>query len=192
RRQSEHFDDYSAALETLVDAGLVYPSFMSRGEARAIIAEAEAEGRPWPRDPDGVPLFPTVERRLSARQRNRRIAAGEPYAWRIDADAALAHTRGDLFWNERGAGPAGETGRIEAQPAVWGDVVIARKEVPASYQLAVVVDDALQGVTDVVRGRDLFHATAMQRLLQELLGLPVPTYLHHDLVHGEDGRKLSK
>ena len=192
RRQSEHFSDYAAALDRLVDAGLAYPSFMSRGEARAVIAEAEAAGRSWPRDPDGVPLFPNAERRLSRRGREARIAAGEPYAWRLDVTAALAHVGHPLVWDEEGRGPAGETGRVAADPAAWGDVVIARKETPASYHLCVVVDDALQGVTHVVRGRDLFFATAVQRLLQELLGLSVPAYRHHDLILGEDGRKLSK
>ena len=196
RRQSDHFAEYRRALETLVDTGLAYPSFMSRGEARAMIAEAEADGRDWPRDPDGVPLFPTVERRLPARERRRRIAAGEPYAWRLDVEAALAHIGAHvgrpIFWDEGGAGPAGETGRIAADPAAWGDAVIARKEVPTSYHLSVTLDDALQGVTHVVRGRDLYFATALQRLLQDLLGLPAPVYVHHDLILGEDGRKLSK
>jgi glutamyl-Q tRNA(Asp) synthetase len=200
RRQSDHFADYRRALDALVDAGLAYPSFMSRGEARAMIAEAEADGRDWPRDPDGVPLFPTVERRLPERERRRQIAAGEPYAWRLDVEAALGHVGGHvgahrgrpLHWDEEGAGPAGETGRIAADPAAWGDVVIARKEVPTSYHLSVTLDDALQGVTHVVRGRDLYFATAVQRLLQELLGLPQPVYVHHDLILGDDGRKLSK
>lgn len=192
RRQSDHFADYAEALDRLVDAGLAYPSFMSRGEARALIVEAEAAGREWPRDPDGVPLFPTVERRLSPSERRARIDDGEPFAWRLDIDAALAHAPKPLLWDEQGSGPAGETGRIAANPAAWGDVVIARKEVPTSYHLAVVVDDALQGVTHVVRGRDLFHATGIQRLLQELLGLSAPVYLHHDLILGDDGRKLSK
>lgn len=97
-----------------------------------------------------------------------------------------------LFWQEEGAGPDGESDRIEARPFDWGDVVLARKEVPTSYHLAVTVDDALQGITHVVRGRDLYFATAVQRLLQELLGLPQPVYRHHDLILGEDGRKLSK
>lgn len=192
RRQSEHFADYAEALDRLVDAGLAYPSFVSRGEARAIIADAEAGGRHWPRDPEGVPLFPTVERGLADAERRRRIADGEPFAWRLDMDAALAHAGRRLSWDEEGAGPAGETGRMDADPAAWGDVVIARKEVPASYHLSVVVDDALQGVTHVVRGRDLFFATGVHRLLQQLLGLPAPLYLHHDLILGDDGRKLSK
>jgi glutamyl-Q tRNA(Asp) synthetase len=196
RRQSEHFGDYAQALDALVEAGLAYPSFLTRGEARAMIAEAEADGGDWPRDPDGVPLVPTIERTLSDSERRARMAAGEPYAWRLNVDAALAHAGthggGPLSWREQGAGPQGESGMIAADPAAWGDVVIARKEVPTSYHLSVTVDDALQGVTHVVRGRDLYHATAVQRLLQELLGLPQPVYFHHDLILGDDGCKLSK
>ncbi|WEX10111.1 tRNA glutamyl-Q(34) synthetase GluQRS [Chelativorans sp. AA-79] len=192
RRQSEHFEDYAEALERLADAEIVYPSFMSRGEMRACIADMEAGGTPWPRDPDGAPLFPSVDKRRPKAERRRRIEEGEPFAWRLDMEAARAHVARPFFWEESGSGPKGETGRIAARPEDWGDVVIARKEVPTSYHLAVVVDDALQGVTHVVRGRDLFHATAVHRLLQELLGLPVPRYHHHALIVDEDGRKLSK
>ncbi|MCT8998034.1 tRNA glutamyl-Q(34) synthetase GluQRS [Chelativorans intermedius] len=192
RRQSEHFDDYAQALERLVEAGMVYPSFLSRSEARAYIADAQADGAPWPRDPDGVPHFPPVDRMRPESERRRRMAEGEPYAWRLDMAAATAHVGGPLFWDEDGSGPQGEAGRVPARPQEWGDVVIARKETPASYHLSVVVDDALQGITHVVRGRDLFHATAVHRLLQELLGLPVPLYHHHALILDEEGRKLSK
>ena len=192
RRQSDHMDDYRAALDRLVEAGVAYPSFLTRGEVRAIVSEAQAEGRDWPRDPDGAPLFPIAERDMPAGERRRRISGGEPFAWRLDVDAAMAHVGRCLSWQEDGAGPSGETGPVDAHPAAWGDVVIARKETPTSYHLSVTVDDALQGVTHVVRGRDLFFATAMHRLLQELLGLPAPVYLHHDLILGEDGRKLSK
>lgn len=192
RRQSEHFEDYRAALERLVEADIVYPSFMSRGELRAYIAEAEADGTPWPRDPDGAPLFPPADRLRPAAERRQRIADGEPHAWRLDMEAALAHVGGSISWDESGAGPDGETGLISARPGAWGDVVIARKDAPASYHLAAVVDDALQDVTHVVRGRDLFHATSVHRVLQELLGLPVPAYHHHALILDEDGRKLSK
>ena len=192
RRQSEHFDDYAEALERLIDAEMVYPSFMSRGEMRAYIADKEADGREWPRDPDGAPLFPPVDRERAQSERRRRIEEGEPFAWRLDVEAALAHVARPFSWEEGGSGPNGETGRVAAEPELWGDVVIARKEVPTSYHLSVVVDDALQGITHVVRGRDLFHATAVHRLLQELLGLPVPRYHHHALIVDEDGRKLSK
>jgi glutamyl-Q tRNA(Asp) synthetase len=192
RRQSEHLADYRAALETLTDAGLVYPAFMSRGDIRAYIADAEADGRSWPRDPDGAPLYPAIEKRLSSRERERRISDGAPFAWRLDVEAALAHVGAPVDWLETGSGPAGETGAVPARPQDWGDVVIARRDIPTSYHLAVTVDDALQGVTTVVRGRDLFHAAGIHRLLQELLGLSAPRYHHHDLILGPDGRKLSK
>ena len=119
------------------------------------------------------------------------MGSGAPYALRLDMQAALART-GALTWAETGEGPAGETGTVAADPAIWGDVILARKDTPASYHLAVVVDDAAQGVTDVLRGRDLFYATSVHRLLQALLGLPPPRYRHHRLIFDADGRKLSK
>lgn len=192
RRQSEHFDDYRAALEALRDEGLVYPAFMSRGDVRSFVADYEVETRAWPRDPDGVPLYPGVDRKLSDRERRRRIEDGAAFAWRLDMGRAMEHIGASPAWEESGSGPLGETGRVEADPAAWGDVILARRDTPASYHLAVVVDDAIQRISDVVRGRDLFHATAVQRLLQELLGLPVPRYHHHRLVLGDDGQKLSK
>ncbi len=190
RRQSDHYDDYRAALGRLEAMGLVYPSFESRADIARLVAAKEATA-PWPRDPDGAPLYPGDAKSLSAPDRKRRIDAGEPYALRLDMTAALARA-GKLTWVETGAGPNGETGTIAADPAAWGDVILARKETPTSYHLAVVVDDAAQGVSDVVRGRDLFHATAVHRLLQVLLGLSQPRYHHHRLVLDADGGKLSK
>jgi len=184
RRQSDHFADYRAALDRLTAEGLVHSSFATRGEIRALVAEAEAEGRPWPRDPDGAPFPPPDERRRPA-------PTGEPQALRLDMAAALART-GPLDWREAGEGPRGEHGRVAADPAAWGDPVLARKETPTSYHLAVTLDDALQGVTHVVRGRDLFWSTSVHRVLQVLLGLPEPIWFHHDLVTDADGRKLSK
>ncbi|PSM16019.1 tRNA glutamyl-Q(34) synthetase GluQRS [Nitratireductor sp. StC3] len=192
RRQSDHFCDYRDALDRLIDAELVYPAFMSRGEVRAFIAETETGHEPWPRDPDGAPLYPPGDRSLSSKERARRMADGQAFSWRLDMQAALDRVAGPLEWSEAGGGPAGETGRVRAEPGAWGDVVLARRDSPASYNLCVVVDDAIQGVGQVVRGRDLFYATAVHRLLQDLLGLPVPAYLHHDLVLDADGRKLSK
>jgi glutamyl-Q tRNA(Asp) synthetase len=192
RRQSEHFSEYKAALEKLAAAGLVYPAFLSRGEVRGLIADAEARGKHWPHDPDGVPLYPHAERGLSKRVRARKLKSGEPFAWRLDMEKAIEAGPARLTWEERGSGPEGETGKLRARPQLWGDIVLARKETPTSYQLSVVVDDALQGVTEVVRGRDLFQATSVQRLLQSLLGLPAPAYFHHELVMGPNGRKLSK
>jgi glutamyl-Q tRNA(Asp) synthetase len=186
RKQSQHYDDYRMALIRLDAMGLIYPSFESRAE----IARA-ASGF----DPDGAPLYAGAAKSLSSAERVRRIEADEPYALRIDMEAALARS-GPLTWQETGAGPSGETGTIPANPAanraIWGDVILARKETPTSYHLAVVVDDAAQGVTDVVRGRDLFHATSVHRLLQALLGLPQPRYHHHQLILDAQGRKLSK
>ena len=190
RRQSEHYDDYRAALGRLEAMGLVYPSFESRADIARLVAAKEAIA-PWPRDPDGAPLYPGDAKNTSVPDRKRRIDAGEPYALRLDMAAALARA-GKLTWSETGAGPNGETGTIAADPAAWGDVVLARKETPTSYHLAVVVDDAAQGISDVVRGRDLFHATAVHRLIQALLGLPQPRYHHHRLVLDADGSKLSK
>jgi glutamyl-Q tRNA(Asp) synthetase len=194
RRQSEHFDDYRTALAKLEGLGLVYASFESRAEIAALVAEWEAEGapyEPWPRDPDGAPLYPGTAKSLSVAERRRQIEAGAPYSLRLDVRAALARV-GALEWMETGEGPGGETGAVAAAPAAWGDVVLGRKETPTSYHLSVVVDDALQGVTQVVRGQDLFWSTSVHRLLQALLGLPAPTYHHHRLVLGPDGRKLSK
>ena len=189
RRQSEHFDDYRTALAKLDAMGLIYPSFESRAEIAMMVAGREAKG-PWPRDPDGAPLYPGAAKSLPQAERQRRMAS-EPYALRLDMQAALARA-GDLTWRESGAGPDGQTGIIRADPAAWGDAVLARKDAPASYHLAVVVDDAAQAVTDVVRGRDLYHATSVHRLLQVLLDLPAPRYQHHRLILDADGHKLSK
>jgi glutamyl-Q tRNA(Asp) synthetase len=190
RRQSEHYDEYRAALGRLEAMGLVYPSFESRADIARLVAAKEAVA-PWPRDPDGAPLYPGDAKTLSAPDRKRRIDTGEPYALRLDMTATIARA-GRLTWTETGAGPNGETGTVTANPAAWGDVILARKETPTSYHLAVVVDDAVQGVSEVVRGRDLFQATAVHRLLQVLLGLPQPRYHHHRLVLDADGGKLSK
>jgi len=186
RRQSDHFEAYRAALGKLDDAGLVYPSFESRTEIAALLAEQDAV---WPRDPEGAPLYPGHAKTLPADERERRIAAGEPYALRLDMAAAL---RDGLTWSESGSGPGGESGSVSANAKAWGDVVLARKETPTSYHLSVVVDDALQGVTHVVRGQDLFWSTSVHRLLQALLALPRPIYHHHALVLDAQGRKLSK
>jgi glutamyl-Q tRNA(Asp) synthetase len=190
RRQSEHFTEYRAALEKLTALGLVYPAFESRAEIARLIAEQEKRA-PWPRDPDGAPLYPGTARALSPEERTRLRQSGAPYALRLDMAAARARA-GDLSWVERGEGPEGETGTVAANPAAWGDVIIARKETPTSYHLAVVVDDALQAVTEVVRGHDLFWSTSVHRLLQQLLGLPQPDYRHHRLVRDAAGQKLSK
>ncbi|MER8726473.1 tRNA glutamyl-Q(34) synthetase GluQRS [Mesorhizobium sp. M0045] len=192
RRQSEHFAEYRAMLERLIEAELVYPAFMSRSEIRAFIADSQKRGRDWPRDPDGVPLYPAADKALPASERKRRIAENVPFAWRLNVDAAIGRAGKDLSWAEYTDETLSATRRVEAHPQDWGDVVVARREIPTSYHLAVTVDDALQGVSHVVRGQDLYSATSVQRLLQQLLGLPQPAYFHHRLILGPDGRKLSK
>lgn len=192
RRQSEHFSEYRNALTRLADMGLVYPAFLSRAQLHSRIKEAQSKGEVWPCDPDATPLYPIDERDMTEDQQLQMIATGIPYAWRINMDKALTTINKPLYWNETGVGPRGETGRITAEPEKWGDVIIARNDTPTSYHLSVVVDDALQGVTHIVRSHDLFYVTSIHRLLQELLELPVPLYHHHKLVREEDGAKLSE
>jgi glutamyl-Q tRNA(Asp) synthetase len=189
-RQSEQMDRYRAALSKLERDGLIYPSFESRAEVTRLVAWREASHETWPRDPDGVPLYPGEARNLSSRARAQRLATGEPYALRLDMVHAIARV-GPLFWSET-SGPNVAPTTVEATPAAWGDVVLGRKETPTSYHLAVVVDDAFQGITHVVRGQDLMRATSVQRVLQTLLGLPAPTYTHHHLILDPEGKKLAK
>lgn len=186
RRQSEHAGDYAVALDKLADLGLVYRSSMSRTEIAAAIRMEEARsGLPWPRDPDGAPLYPGIDRDCAPG------SAEAPHAVRLDMAKAV-RLAGPLSWEEFGDRLHGAGETVAADPAAWGDIVLAGKFTPAAYHLAVVVDDALQGVTDVVRGRDLYFATAVHRLLQRLLGLAEPRYHHHRLIVDADGRKLSK
>ena len=188
RRQSQHFIDYRRAVERLGRLGLVYPGFESRAELARRVARQEAAGTPWPRDPDGAPRYPGA---LPPGRHARPLETAAPPALRLDMAAARARV-GDLGWIERGEGPGGETGAVAARPDAWGDAVLARRETPTSYHLSVVIDDALQGVTEVVRGQDLFWSTSLHRLLQTLLGLPQPVYRHHRLILDGAGRKLSK
>jgi glutamyl-Q tRNA(Asp) synthetase len=191
-RQSAEVAIYAAALARLNDMGLLYPCTASRQEIAAVVAAREtASGRPWPRDPDGAPRHPGLVPALDPADAEALVAAGEPVAWRLDmaralatlADAPLTLCRFDLDGLEED---------VAADPARWGDVVLARKDIGTSYHLAVVVDDARQGVTHVVRGRDLEAATDLHRLLQLLLDLPAPRYLHHALVCDPAGEKLAK
>lgn len=188
RRQSMHMAEYGEALLRLEQDGLLYPAFESRAEIARLVAE---RGTPWPRDPDGAPLYPGDAKRRPQAERRALIDGGAPYALRLDMAAALARS-GPLSWHEEGTGPGGETGEVLARPEQWGDVILARKETPTSYHLSVVIDDALQGVTHVVRGQDLFRSTGVHRLLQRLLHLSAPAYRHHRLMRDEAGQKLSK
>jgi glutamyl-Q tRNA(Asp) synthetase len=180
RRQSEHMGDYREALAKLEAMGLVYPCFCTRKE---IAAEVAASGAA-PQGPDG-PLYPGTCRGLSDLERKRRIAAGLPFALRLDV-ARAARRVGALAWEEEGRGP------VAVDPLLHGDVVIARKDIPTSYHLAVTLDDAIQGVTLVTRGEDLLPATHIHRLLQALLDLPAPRYRHHRLIRDANGKRLAK
>ncbi|HXE27293.1 MAG TPA: tRNA glutamyl-Q(34) synthetase GluQRS [Stellaceae bacterium] len=180
RKQSEHFGDYKAALDQLDGAGLIYPCFCTRAEIAGEIARAGGA----PQGEEG-PLYPGTCRRLSRDERERRIAAGDSFALRLDVARACDRT-GPLSWEEEGRGV------ITAQPELLGDVVLARKDVPTSYHLAVTVDDALQDVTLVTRGHDLRAATHIHRLLQALLVLPTPRYRFHELLTDAHGNRFAK
>jgi len=187
-RQSQHFSVYAEAAQWLEAQGLLYPCFASRTE----IWQAAGSGS---LDPEGAPLYPGLHKGLSKDEIEARIEKAEPYALRLDMDRALKAAQRRLQGRPFTFTEHNESGQqtiIEAQPERWGDAVILRKDVPASYHLAVVVDDARQGVTHVTRGRDLYAATDLHRLLQVLLGLPEPLYHHHRLITDAQGRKLAK
>lgn len=189
-RQSEHFPVYRAAAERLSAEGLTYPCFAGRGEIEAVSTRLGL-----PRDPDGAPLYPGLWRERAEADVLRRLAGGEPCAVRLDMAKAMAAAEKRLGARRLSfteVQPDGRAEVVRARPERWGDVVLLRKDVPASYHLAVVVDDARQGVTHVTRGRDLFAATDVHRLLQVLLGLPEPLYHHHALLTDPAGHKLSK
>jgi glutamyl-Q tRNA(Asp) synthetase len=184
RRQSEHHADYAAALERLRARGLVYRCFKTRRELLDDIGRA----------PHGMGVA-YVGAPLGEDEEAKRLEAGEAFAWRLSlavAQATLGAAWENLSFVEEGSGPDGERGDMAASPEAAGDVILARKGLGVAYHLAVVVDDALQGVTQVTRGADLFEATPIQRLLQTLLGLPTPTYRHHRLLLGADGKRLAK
>ncbi|MEC5125928.1 tRNA glutamyl-Q(34) synthetase GluQRS [Verrucomicrobiales bacterium BCK34] len=181
RFQSEHLADFAAAAKQLEEAGWLYPCFCTRKE---ILREIETAGHA-PHGAEG-PLYPGICRKLSGDERQTRIAAGESHAMRLDLERALNHLNGAPGWNDTLKGPQ------EGKPETLGDAVIVRKDIGTSYHLAVVHDDALQGITDIVRGVDLFESTHIHRVLQELLGYPEPTYHHHELLTDDNGERLAK
>ncbi|HET7593956.1 MAG TPA: tRNA glutamyl-Q(34) synthetase GluQRS [Stellaceae bacterium] len=180
RIQSEHLADYRDALDRLARQGLLYPCFCTRADIKAEVARADAA----PHGSEG-PLYPGTCRRLAPPEREARMASGAAFALRFDVARALA-LGGPQSWQDE------VVGTIAADPLSHGDVVLARKDTPTSYHLAVTVDDALQGVTLVTRGEDLFAATHIHRLLQALLGLPTPRYRHHSLITDASGRRFAK
>ncbi len=180
RRQSEHFDDYQAALDQLKDMGVAYPCFCTRKEIKAEIEKSPSA----PHGPDGY-LYPGICK--NRKDTDALIASGKDHAWRLDLEAALALIGDkDLTWQDE------IKGTVTATPEILGDVILARKDTPTSYHLSVVVDDALQGITHIVRGEDLFHATHIHIILQKLLDLPTPIYHHHKLLLDEHGKRFAK
>ena len=185
RRQSDHLADYAAVVEALDRRGLLYRCFRTRKEILDAIGDAPhgpAEAaRPGPHPPE---------------EEARLLAEGRPFAWRLSLDRAK-EALGGAAWErlsfvEEGSGPDGETGVIKARPETAGDVVLARKDAGTAYHLAVTHDDALQGISHVIRGQDLFEATHIQRLIQALMDWPAPVYRHHRLLAGPDGRRYAK
>jgi len=181
RIQSAHFNDYQAVLDRLTERDLLYPCFCTRKEIQAEIARIGNA----PHGPDGA-LYPGTCRHLSVSERADRIAAGDSYALRLDMGRAIKQVGKRLYWHDRAAG------RQVATPEIFGDVVLARKDTPTSYHVSVTLDDHLQGISLVTRGEDLFFASHLHRLLQELLGYDVPEYHHHKLLAGPDGKRFAK
>jgi len=186
RRQSNHMDDYQAALDKLDDMGLLYPCFCTRKE----ILQEVAESGYAPHGPEGV-LYPGTCKNLSPAEREDRIKSGVPYALRLDMQKALTCISAPLFWQNQSSETT-DVENIAATPEILGDVVLARKDIRTSYHLSVCVDDHLQSVSHVIRGQDLYYATHLHCLLQDLLGYARPIYLHHQLLLDEKGEKFSK
>lgn len=196
RRQSGHFAEYETVLKRLRDMGLVYPCFATRKEIQDAILASGIPLQAWPTDPDGAPLYPGIYKDMPRERLNELMWEGRSYAWRLDTEKAKAEAEringGPITFREEGESTRGDAGTLEIDPELFGDVIVARKDVPTSYHIAVTADDAAQGVTLVTRGQDLFPATYIHRMLQVLLGYPEPRYHHHGLVRDEMGRRLSK
>ncbi len=186
-RQSDRTEVYRNTLHTLETLGVTYPCFCTRKE----IQEEAARSANAPHGPEGL-LYPGTCRGLTTTEALERYAAGDRAVIRLNLAKALSLVSGEIYFQEIGRGPDGETGMVLCHPELLGDVVLARKDVGTSYHLAAVTDDAEQGVNLVARGEDLFHATSIHRLLQELLALPAPVYDHHRIITADDGRRLSK
>ena len=186
RRQSDHFDDYATALKKLDDKGLSYPCFCTRRDIREEINESTRAPHLRPKmGPEGL-IYPGICKHLTDTERQQKIADDIPHAMRLDLKKALSLVAETLYWTDL------KTGKQKAEPALMGDVVLARKDFPTSYHLSVVVDDDIQNITHVIRGEDLYYASHFQRLLQHLLGLNPVIYDHHPLLKTKDGNRLAK
>ncbi len=189
RRQSDHFDEYQQALQKLADLDLLYPSALSRGEIKRLVQAKKDAGEDWPSDPDGSPLYPGNERDFDNAERLKLISSAKDYALRLNMKSAQNAAGSGLNWTEQ-SDNKDET--INADPLAWGDIIIARKDVPVSYFLCCTYDDGIQNISHVVRGMDLYHSTSIHVLLLEILGFQKPVYHHHNLILNNEGEKLSK
>lgn len=185
RKQSDHFDTYASYLDTLTDMDLLYPCFCTRKDIKAEINASGSAPHKIPSGPEGY-HYPGTCKKLGAQERQDKMKGGIPYAMRLNVDKAIEIAGKDLKWNDHGKGEQ------TATPGILGDAVIARKDIKASYHLCVTIDDHLQDISLVTRGNDLFYATHLHRLLQELLGLNVPDYHHHSLLLDEFGKRFAK
>jgi len=185
RLQSEHYSDYTAALDKLKTLGALYPCFCTRKDIREEIQRAESAPHAPKRGTTGL-VYPGLCRGKDIAKCEAMIAEGKPHAWRLDLKAALKKIKGPLIWHDE------IKGDITAVPHELGDVVLARKDMPTSYHLSVVVDDAVQGINHIIRGEDLFQATHIHIVLQKLLGLATPAYHHHALLLDEQGERFAK
>lgn len=186
RKQSEHFEDYADALSKLNEMGLLYPCFCTRRDIRNEIEESARAPHLGPKmGPEGI-IYPGICKRMTNFEREQKLKENVPHAMRLDLEKALALVNDPLYWTDI------KSGTQKADPALLGDVVLARKDFPTSYHLSVVVDDHIQGITHVIRGQDLYYASHFHRLLQFLLDLATPTYDHHPLLTTKDGNRLAK
>lgn len=194
-RQSERIDHYQQAITQLKENALIYPAFMSRREHHEFVEHHTNMGEPWPCDPDGAPLYPQFDKHLSAAEVEQRFEEGAAFSYRLDLEAVVEFLKKPLTFSEAGPGLDGipqTRGIVKTDLSKWGDVMLWSKDDHASYHIACCLDDAAQNISHVVRGSDLFHATAIHRALQEILGLPEPEYFHHHLILDDLGNKLSK
>ena len=193
RRQSEYFDLYETYLKKLRDLDLVYPCWATRSEIKKTINNNKIKHPNWPIDPDGQYIYPGIYKNISPAERSGMMLSGKDFSWRLDIEKAINYAqdkiKSEIFFNEVGLEPIG---RRFAEPHLYGDIIIARKDIPTSYHLAVTVDDFEQNITVVTRGLDIYPATSIHRLLQIIFDFPEPEWFHHNLIRDKEGIKLSK
>jgi len=192
-KQSEHFAKYEKYIKKLRDLNLIYPCWATRSEIKKFISKKSVSKSSWPIDPDGQYIYPKIYKNISKAERSNLMLSGSNFSWRLDVEKAVTLAQekfgNKIFFEELGLEPKGK--RI-LEPNLYGDLIIARKEIPTSYHLSVIIDDAEQGINLVTRGLDIYPATSIHRLLQIVLNLPEPQWYHHNLLREQSGEKLSK